>query len=75
MDDLEGIKLSDISQAEKDKFIWSYLYVESKTNKQTTKTNTKGMVTRRKGAGPVNEKRKGNTVNNIVISLHVTNIH
>ena len=29
----EGITLSEISQTKRDKYLWSYLYVESKTNK------------------------------------------
>ena len=30
---LEGIILSDISQTEKDKYVWYHLYVESKNKK------------------------------------------
>ena len=40
--DLEGIMLSEISQAEKAKYIWFHLYVESKNkiNEQHSKTVT-----------------------------------
>ena len=31
---LEGIILSDISQTEKDKYVWYHLYVESKNKKK-----------------------------------------
>ena len=52
--DLEGIVPSDISYKEKEKYIWSHLYVDLKKNPNThthTHTHTQGVHTYREQIG------------------------